>query len=249
MSTLNLANGWWLRSNELPPEFELRKGKDLIFEYEEKVIKRRCGLELILKDYYILHQNNSQTILSLTYESKDPKGTVNYNIAFEKTPNLSKNILNQYSEVYGSKIFLAGTKLLEQGAVIKEPLIPYVFKDINGILPAVGLRSYGAIIYSNSNNTDISQIDNFRPGDILAINKAKFQGHNKLHQKVIYEVGNGGYPFSAIITEFDHSKKKFRVIEVDEHSGKLKHSSYKPSDMKSGKIKVFRPVGRDYVGW
>lgn len=243
---LDIADGWWLRNNELPPSLQSRANKDLIFEVDENVVKRRGGKQLVLKDYYILNQDNSQIVLHVVFDPADPQSTVNITETTEAAPSPNKVELDEYSNTLGNKVFQVASKLVNQS--LKEPLVLHILSQIPGVLKPVGLRSYGAVIYSNSNNTDVHQVDDFKPGDIIAINKAKFQGHNKLHQKVIYDVGNSGAPFAAVVTEFDESKRKFRVIETDA-SGKVKHSSYKPSDMKSGKIKVFRVVGREFVNW
>ncbi|ODQ58945.1 hypothetical protein WICANDRAFT_31506, partial [Wickerhamomyces anomalus NRRL Y-366-8] len=237
---------WWLKNNELPPGLQSRVNKELIFEVDENVIKRRGGKQLVLKDYYILNQDNSQLILHVVFDPADPHGTVNITETTEDPPALDKSALDKYSTTLGNQVFQIASRLVNQS--IKEPLVTHILSQIGGVLKPVGLRSYGAVIYTNSNNTEVHQADDFKPGDVIAINKAKFQGHNKLHQKIIYEVGNSGAPFAAIITEYDENKRKFRVIEADAN-GKVKHSSYKPSDMKSGKIKVFRVVSRDFVNW
>lgn len=243
---LDVSSAWWLKKNELPPSLQSRVDKDLIFEVDENVIKRRGGKQLVLKDYYILNQDNSQNVLHVSFDPADSQATVNITETSEKPPIFSKSELEKYSTTLGVQVFQVASRLVNQS--IKEPLVPYVLSQIKGVLKPVGLRSYGAVIYTNSNHSEVHQVDDFKAGDIIAINKAKFQGHNKLHQKIVYDVGNGGAPFAGVITEFDESKRKFRVIESD-GSGKVKHSSYKPSDMKSGKIKVFRVVSRDFVKW
>jgi len=243
---LDISSGWWLNKNKLPSTLQSRVDKDLIFEVDEHVVNRRGGKQLVLKDYYILNQDNSQIVLHVVFDPADPQSTVNITETQEQPPSLKKTELDQYSTTLGTQIFQIASRLVNQA--LKESFVPFVLSQVKGILKPVGLRSYGAVIYSNANNIEVNQVDDFKPGDIIAINKAKFQGHNKLHQKIIYDVGNNGAPFAAIITEYDDHKKKFRVIEKDSN-GKIKHASYKPSDMKSGKIKVFRPVGRDFVNW
>ncbi|CCH47077.1 Myosin tail region-interacting protein MTI1 [Wickerhamomyces ciferrii] len=243
---LDIASGWWLKKNELPPKLQARVDKDLIFEVDEHVVNRRGGKKLVLKDYYILNQDNSQTVLHAVFDPNDAENTISISETLETPPNVDKAQLDKYSTTFGYQIFQVATRLVNQN--VKEPLVPLVLSQVPGILKPIGLRSYGAVIYSNSNNTEVHQTEDFKPGDIIAINKAKFQGHNKLHQKIVYDVGNSGAPFAAVITEFDENKRKFRVIEADAN-GKVKHASYKPSDMKSGKIKVFRVVSRDFVNW
>jgi hypothetical protein len=244
--SLDLGSQWWLRQNELPAFLQCRVGKDLIYEMDEHKVTKRGGRQLILRDYYILHQDNSQTIINVSFQAHDPQGTLNVSQSEQPTPALHKLALDSYSQTFGVKVFQIATKLIN--STLKEPLVPHILSQLPGVLQPVGLRSYGATIYTNSNNSEVHQSEDFKPGDILAINKAKFQGHNKLRQKIVYEVGNGGSPFAAVITEFDEEKRKFRVIELDAN-GKCKHASYKPSDMKSGKMKVFRVVGRDFVSW
>ncbi|KAH3674854.1 hypothetical protein WICMUC_003057 [Wickerhamomyces mucosus] len=245
-SKYNISSGWWLSDNQLPHQLQLKVGKELIYEMDKTIVDRRGGKKLVLKDYYILHQDNSQTILNISFAPDDPEKTIEIKQDVIKSPKVPLDKLDQFSDRFGTQVFQISSKLVN--VHLKEPLVPYVLSQIKNILPPVGLRSYGVVIYTNSNNTEVHQDANFRAGDIIAINRAKFHGHNKLRQKIVYDVGNTGSPFAAIITEFDDEKKKFRVIEQDSN-GKIRHSSYKPSDMKSGKIKVFRVVGREFVGW
>lgn len=82
----------------------------------------------------------------------------------------------------------------------------------------------------------------------MVIRKAKFEAHKKIGKKEIVNVGmDASIPYSSVVTDYDFTKNKFRVIENQE--GKIVQNSYKLSHMKSGKLKVFRVVGRGYVGW
>lgn len=54
--------------------------------------------------------------------------------------------------------------------------------------------------------------------------------------------------FSAVVTDYDPKKDKFKVIELD-NAGHIKKETYKMSEMKSGRVRVFRVVGRNYIEW
>jgi hypothetical protein len=248
----DIGSKWWLR-NELPGSLSAKVNKELIFEVDENKVPRRDGTSLVVKSYYILHQDNSQTIYHLTYVVPSVDETLtSFQVLTKPAPEFNQNFLDAHAKDFGSQVLQIANRLLNHNQTLSTPLIPYIFQQLSKehpVLPNVGLRSYGATIYSNANNVEVQQLTIFKPGDIVAINKAKFQGHNKLRQKLIYDVGvDKSGPLAAVLTEFDFEKKKFRVIEVDS-KGKIRQNSYKPSDLKSGKIKVFRVVGRGYIGW
>ena len=85
----------------------------------------------------------------------------------------------------------------------------------------------------------------------MTFKNAKFQGHKgNLHQKYTSEAGTTGNIHLGIVSEWDGSKRKVKVLEQNEtKAGKVRLESYRLSDLKSGEVKAFRVVSRSFVGW
>ena len=118
------------------------------------------------------------------------------------------------------------------------------------LLPPIGNKSYGVTIYKNFNNSNVSKIDDIKAGDILWIKNGKFSTHKGIIGSKSVTVGDGpdNGTCAGVIYDFDPKQAKFKVIEQDA-SGHIKQESYKIGEFKSGKIRVFRPVSRQYVDW
>lgn len=119
------------------------------------------------------------------------------------------------------------------------------------LLP-VGNRAYGAPVYANIGNASVQQFDEIRAGDLVTFRNAKLQGKHGL-QKYSTEVGGGaGGGHVAVVVEWDGTKKKVRAVEQgrDEKGRvKVRGESYRLGDLKSGEVRVWRVVGRGWVGW
>lgn len=112
----------------------------------------------------------------------------------------------------------------------------------------MGTRAYGALVYSNMANASTQQHDVIRPGDIVSFRNSKFQGkHGAMHAKYSAEVGKPDHV--AIVAEWDGTKKKLRAWEQGRENKKVKLESYKLDDLRSGEVKVWRVVARNWVGW
>ncbi len=53
----------------------------------------------------------------------------------------------------------------------------------------------------------------------------------------------------GVVVDWDGTKKKVRVWEQGRESRKVKVESFKLGDLRSGEVKVWRVVGRDWVNW
>ncbi|ODV95136.1 hypothetical protein PACTADRAFT_49885 [Pachysolen tannophilus NRRL Y-2460] len=246
---LNTTSDWWLKS-ELPPTLLSRYGKDMIFEVEDHELVKRGNKKVIYRDYYILYQDLSQLVIELHFNYNDPFNTLTTYQHVIAAPSIRKELLDYYSQEYGLQIVKIAESLGNSNIGYNK-LVPYVFEKMMKrypVLQPIGTRAYGQLVYRNSSNQTINKYDDIKAGDILSL-KAKFQGHNKLHQKFQYEVGtNDSNPFSCIVYDFDSTKNKFKVFETDT-SGKISKVSYKIGDLKSGQLRVYRCVGRDYINW
>ena len=149
-----------------------------------------------------------------------------------------------------------------------QALITHLLQPLShSVLLPVGQRAYGAVIYANlANASTTQQSDQIRPGDVVTFRNAKFAGHRGgLHTKYAIDVGKPDHV--AVVIEWDGTKRKIRVLEqkgkdgkeskdakdgsssAGGGSGKVKEESYRMADLKSGEVRVWRVMGRDWVGW
>ncbi|KAG7662338.1 uncharacterized protein J8A68_004109 [[Candida] subhashii] len=207
------------------------------------------------RDYYILFYDLSQLVLELEFENQDPRNSIHIVNYFVKgVPIVRKDLLDRYHKQFSGLILEKAQRLIGSGGGtrIDGGIVEHVFEELNStkvIVPAIGNKGYGVTIYKNINNSNVNKVDEIRSGDILWIKNGKFNVHKGIvGAKSVTVGGGGGAPYSAIIYEYDPKKEKFKVFETDS-SGQLKKESYKLGEFKSGRIRVFRPVGRDYVDW
>ncbi|EGV61801.1 hypothetical protein CANTEDRAFT_108592, partial [Yamadazyma tenuis ATCC 10573] len=234
---------WWLKG--LLPEFlAARIGSDLIYEVDSNTIEKRGNRTKVYKDYYILFYDLSSITFELEYELEDPRTSVKFTNYFTKgIPIIRKDLLDKYYKTYGSAIL---NSVSANSGVGTKSIIDHIFKHLDkSALPPIGNKSFGVTVYRSSNNHSISKVDDVRPGDILCIKNGKFLVHKGLGSKTVI-VGDEQI-FASVIYEYDSKKDKFKVVEVS--NGQLKRETYKMSEMKSGQVRVFRVVGRDYVDW
>lgn len=240
---------WWLNTNGVPPGVVSRK--DVVYEVDETETWKRGGRSFIVRDIYILFPDYSQTII--TVEFSKLTGYVSFQQRIEAPPPmLRQDQLEAVYGTYGRKIAEISQQLAGQSVPLGN-FLPTVLGKIPGSLPSVGNRSYGALLYHNLANSSVRQYDEIRPGDIAVFRSSKFQGHKgSLHQKYTAEAGRLDVTHVGIVYEWDGAKRKIRIFEQPENGsagGKIKPESYRLNDLKSGEVKVFRVIGRDYVGW
>ncbi|CAH2354440.1 myosin tail region-interacting protein MTI1 [[Candida] railenensis] len=251
IANINSSSSWWLK-NDLPESLAPKIGAELTFEVDSHSITKRLGRHLVLKDYYVLFSDLSQLIFELEYDSEDPRSTIKFvNYFVKQSPIVRKDLLDKSSREFGHKIVeLAGAsqKISGTDGLVFEVLDKLSHSD--NLLKPIGNKSFGVPIYRNTNNVNIGKVDEIKPGDILCIKSGKFVNHKAFNigKNSHIHVGEDGDVFSAIIYEFDPKKDRFKVLQSDA-SGLVHKESYKLSDMKSGRIRVFRVVSRSYVEW
>lgn len=241
------STNWWLKG-DLPESLTGKIGTDLVYEVETNTIKKRGGRSVIYRDYYILFHDLSQIVFEIEYDSEDPQSTVKWEYLAKPAPTVRKDLLDKYYREYGSKIF-ATASTLQRVSSPSDGIVVSILNSLKGALLAVGNKSFGVTVYRNTNNHNVARIDDIRPGDILCIKLGQFihKGGPFGSNKTVH-VGEDDHIYSAIISEFDLKKEKFRVIALDSN-GNVHRESYKLADMKSGRLRVFRVVGRGYIGW
>lgn len=243
---------WWRASRGVPPSIAARP--DVTYEIEESQRRKRGGITFLVRDIYVLFADCSQTIV--TVEFSDQTDHIGFQQRIEPPPaTLRQDQLEHAYMRFGRDLASSLPDYLRQ-SFRPGQFLPALLQNVPESLPPIGNRAYGALIYHNLANASVRQEDVIRPGDIAVFRGAKFQGHKGgLHQKYTKEVGGSSSASSAlkdvhagVVHEWDGTKRKIRIYEqVPE--GKIKSESYKLGDLKSGEVKVYRIVGRDYVGW
>ena len=247
---LALPSGWYLQPNGLPPQLQGRK--DIFFESEQSQSQSssRGGRTAMTKDLYVLFQDYSQTIITVRYDPQDA-GDVQAEQRHEPPPrSLRQDQLEESYERFGRRIAeaVASRKDTVVGDGSPQALVYELLKPLQGALLPVGTRAYGALVYSNLANASTSQNDEIRPGDIVSVRNARFQGkHGAMHAKYSMEVGKPDHV--GVVSEWDGTKKKVRAWEQGRESKKVKVESFKLDDLRSGEVKIWRVMPRSWIGW
>ncbi|TGZ82633.1 hypothetical protein EX30DRAFT_193437 [Ascodesmis nigricans] len=247
---LSPESHWWTTPNTLPPALAARQ-KDLIFETEESSTSRRGGRITITRDLYILFHDYSQTVLTVRYDRDDPISSATFEQRHEPPPPQPRqDQLEDASAKFGA-VLLTHVKAREHHPVADSSphaLITDAFTAVPTALPPIGHRAFGALVYSNLANATVLQYDEIRPGDIVTFRNARFQGHKGgLHQKYSMDVGKPEHV--AVVVDWDGTKKKVRALEQGREKRKVTVEGYRMADLRSGEVKVWRVVGRGWVGW
>lgn len=243
-------SGWWLQPSSLPPQLQGRK--DIFFESEESTAATpRAGAKMtVTRDIYVLFQDYSQTVITVRFDPQDASD-VRLEQRHEPPPRaLRQDQLEQSYERFGRAIGEAapGKKDTVVGDGTPQALVYELLRPHAGALLPVGTRAYGALVYSNLANASTSQNDEIRPGDIISIRNAKFQGkHGAMHAKYSMEVGKPDHV--AVVAEWDGTKRKVRAWEQGRESKKVKVESFRLDDLRSGEVKIWRVMPRSWVGW
>ncbi|SCU85952.1 LADA_0D11078g1_1 [Lachancea dasiensis] len=239
------TDDWWLKKT-VPANIINHNRLKYICEVDDHAIQKRGGVEWSMRDFYILFEDYSQLHATVTFKVTDPHKTVQFWQNHISNPT-SPSGLDEYSSRIGYKIFeLASRSVNSPCRNFVSGLIAEIGESV---VPPIASRTYGVPVLAYTPDVEFDEValKAVRPGDILVVRRGKFQSHGKLLQKSTHSLGMDAVPFAAIITEYDFSKNKFRVVE--EHDGKARQASYRLHDMKSGKLKVFRVVGKSLVGW
>ncbi|KAI0815747.1 hypothetical protein GGR55DRAFT_359752 [Xylaria sp. FL0064] len=238
---------WWLSRHGVPPAFQGRK--DIYTESNESK-STEDGRKYVTKEVSILFQDYSQTIITVRYDPKDAFET-ELDQRHEPPPRaLRQDELEEAYERFGRRLAhsVASKKDSVVGDGTPHALVHELLRPLQEALLPIGTRAYGALVYANLANAATQLNDEIRPGDIMSIRNAKFQGkHGPMHAKYTTEVGKPDHV--AIVAEWDGTKKKVRAWEQGRESKKVKQESYKLEDLRSGEVKIWRVMPRTWVGW
>ncbi|MCJ1335521.1 hypothetical protein MMC09_000792 [Bachmanniomyces sp. S44760] len=242
---LGLNSQWWKNRGLPPPVFQNRK--DLSFEVEESS-RRNDGI--VTKNVYLLFMDYSQTIVTAQYNATDPS-QADLQQRHEAPPaRLRQDQLEDAHTTFGTRIGDAVSSKQNNtvGDGTSYSLVMELLRPLSDALPPVGVRAFGAMVYANMANASVQQFDEIRSGDIVTFRNTKFQGHRgPMHQKYATEVGKPDHV--GVVVDWDGTKKKVRAWEQGRESRKIKMESFKLGDLRSGEVKVWRVMGRSWVGW
>lgn len=250
-SRIDLApeSGWWKQANQLPPALQGRQ--DLLFEGDESATTNKGSKTVVTRTISILFQDYSQTLLTIRYDPHDSASEVKLEQHHEAPPRAPRqDQMEDFWDRFGRHLAMAigSKKDTVVGDGSPQGLIHELLRPLKDALWPVGRRSYGALVYANMANASTLQHDVIRPGDIMLIRNAKFQGkHGPMHAKYAVEVGKPDHV--ALVAEWDGTKKKVRAWEQGRESRKVKLESFKLDDLRSGEVKIWRVVPRSWVGW
>ncbi|RFU77322.1 hypothetical protein TARUN_4874, partial [Trichoderma arundinaceum] len=245
---LAVQSGWWKQSNQVPPVLQGRK--DIYFECDETTTTNQGEKTIISRETFILFQDYSQTILTARYDPYDPS-TVELEQRHEAPPKaMRQDQMEEAYDTFGRRISASAIGKKDQvvGDGTAQSFVLEMIRPLEDALLPISTRSYGALVYANMANASTQQHDVIRPGDIITIRNAKFQGkHGPMHAKYSIEVGKPDHV--GVVAEWDGTKKKVRAWEQGRDGKKVKQESYKLDDLRSGEVKIWRVVSRNWVGW
>ncbi|CDH12167.1 uncharacterized protein ZBAI_03953 [Zygosaccharomyces bailii ISA1307] len=235
---------WWI-DKTFPSGLFGQKVK-CVMEVDDHLIKKRSSQRYMVRDFYFLFEDFSQLHVAVSYDVAKPEETVLTSQKFYPTKH-QPELLNEFSKKYGNFVLQRAESMIgSQTANFLPSILSRLSPEI--ILP-IGFRTFGVPIfrYKAGESPNLENAKNIRPGDVLVIRKAKFDLLTRSGERKTVAVGAEAEPYASVITNFEFTKGKFSVIE--EYAGKVVQSSYKLHHMRSGRLKVFRITGRQYVGW
>ncbi|KAI5275111.1 hypothetical protein E4T47_01830 [Aureobasidium subglaciale] len=241
---------WWAQANTPPPVFQNRS--DILFEVEENVTQRRGGRTSVAKDVYVLFIDYSQTVITARYDGQNPAEVSLEQRHEPPPPRLRQDQLETAWQKYGARMSeaAAGKKDHVVGNGSPNALVLDLLTPFHDALKPVGTRAYGALVYANLANASVQQFDEIRPGDIITLRNAKLQGkHGAMHKSYSMDVGMGNTSHVAVVVDWDGTKKKVRAWEQGREKQKCRMESFRLGDLRSGEVRVWRVVGREWVGW
>ena len=228
----------------MPPP-SLQNRKDILWEMKEA----KSG-NIVEKTIFILYIDYSQTIIFARFPISNVSD-IELEQSQEPPPKkLRQDELEAAHATFGARI--AKDTESKQFTVVGDGsphgLIQELLRPYPDALHPVSTRVYGALVYANLANASIQQHDEIRAGDIITFRNGRFEGkHGTMHSKYKLDVGKPDHV--GVIIEWDGSKKKVRVWEQGRESKKVKPESYRLGDLKSGEVRVWRVMARNWVGW
>lgn len=255
---LNEDIPWWTASQPLPPSLQARNGVDILTECEESTTSKRGGITYISKDIYVLYIDYSQTIITARYDAHDPANIHLEQRHLPPPPKLRQDQLESFWQTFGKNISDTANQLgnSKKDTVVGDGtpagFVAELIKAQQKALQPVGSRAYGALVYANLANASTMQFDEIRPGDVMTLRNARFEGtHGALKHKYKQDYG---LQHVAIVEEWDGTRRAIRGWEQGREGsgskkGGVRSEKFRLGDLRSGEIRVWRVVSRAFVDW
>lgn len=246
---------WWTAQHPLPPVLQSRNGVDILSESEESTTSKRGGRKEISKDIYVLFIDYSQTHISARYDASNPADVQLEQKHLPPAPKLRQDQLEAYWQRFGKSISGTANSLGQSkkenivGDGSSSSFVAELIKAQKEALQPVGTRAYGSLVYANLANASTMQFDEIRPGDIITLRNARFEGsHGAMKHKYKADYGAAHV---AIVEEWDGTKRAVRGWEQgrEKKDKGVRSEKFRLGDLKSGEVRIWRVVGRDWVEW
>ena len=168
----------------------------------------------------------------------------------KKPPPIPKqNQLEDFHVKYGAGIRLEAGRL--QGNAVggggPYDFINKLFCSVPGVLSPAGYRAYGALVYANNANKSVQRNGEIRAGDILTFRNSLFGGNGWPNNGDSMAVGRPDH--AAVVVDWDAAREEVKAYEQGRVSNCVTLQSFKIGDLRCGEVKVWRAVGREWVGW
>ncbi|EDO17265.1 hypothetical protein Kpol_538p25 [Vanderwaltozyma polyspora DSM 70294] len=236
---------WWI-NKEVPPSV-IKSTKKFILEIEEREVEKRLGIIHIERDFYFLFDDFSQLIISVGFDKTNARDTV---IFKEKSipAKVNNELLEYYSEEIGEKIWERSQLLLNSFDSNFVKSLISSFKD--HIVTPVGGNTFGICLVSYKAGTKLPLVDlgKIRPGDIVVVRSGVHTSTSSKKRSAGTKKTENGETRYAVAYEYNFYHNELAVIESNK-SGRIVQTTYKLDTFKAGFCKVYRVVGRDYIGW
>jgi hypothetical protein len=240
---LGASTHWWTQPNTPPPSLHNRK--DILIEIDES----RAG-NAVEKAVFVLYMDYSQTVITARFDAHNVSDITLEQRHDAPPARLRQDQLEAAHDRFGALIAENIVKIQNTtvGDGTPHALVLELLKPFPTALKPIATRAYGALVYANLANASTLQYDEIRPGDIVTFRNAKFQGkHGPMHAKYAAEVGKPDHV--GVVVDWDGTKKKVRAWEQGRESRKVKVESFKLGDLRSGEVRVWRVMGKSWVGW
>lgn len=224
-----------------PPVFESRS--DVAIEYDDS-----SSNGLTTKHVYILFMDYSQSVITASFDDEEPSQASLQQRHEPPPPRLRQDQLETAHGKLGARLAAAANSKLNtvEGDGSPHALVGELLRALPDALPAIGSRAYGATVYANLANATTQQRDEIRAGDIVSFRNSRMQGtRGAMKHKYAVELAD----HVAVVVDWDGTKKKIRAWEQGRESRKVRVESFKLGDLRSGEVKVWRVMSRDWVGW
>lgn len=231
----------WYIERSAPKEILATKLK-FRTEIDETVIPKRGSEPWLCRSFYFVFETFAVLALSVVFDPENPEGTallVDQQLVSPPSAISDKSLAGPFN-----MNIIQQCKVMAGHNPIPEDFVNQLLTKLGpDVVQPIDNRTYGSVIFNYKAGSELVQTDlaAIQEGDIVVIRKGKFETH-----KGIVSVGDASL-FVAVVTSYDFQKGKLRVIE--EHKGTLVQASYRLSKMKAGKLKVFRVLSKDILGW